>query len=296
MKIYILNITLFAASLCFVLSTSAQTSGNTTNPTAEAAQTESIAQEPDATTETTETTETAEVAEAAGPQQLWDKANMAYMVNRFSDAIKLYSEILEQGYVSTELYYNIANAYFRTGQTARAILYYNRALAINPEDEDIRHNLQIAESLTKDKIESVPEFFLYKWLRSLRNMLGCTAWTVISIIMLAAVLAMGIAFLLAERYTVRKWTFFGMLAAAMLFATATGFAAAQRDAMINHSQAIVMTSGAPVKSSPDNSATDLFILNEGTKVRVSREHNSWYEIVIADGRKGWIRSSSIEEI
>lgn len=235
-------------------------------------------------------------AAEAAPELLWDAANSAYIDGRFDEAAKLYEEMVSQGIVSAQLYYNLANTCFRRGETARAILYYNRALVLDPSDEDARHNLAIAESCTKDRIESIPAFFLSGFMRSLRDMLGCTAWTVISLAMLAAMLALGTIFLLSGSYGWRKGSFFGMLAAAVLFTVATAFAVWQRNALTDRSQAIVMASAASVKSSPDRSATDLFVLHEGTKVTIVGTLDNWSEIVIADGKKGWIESSQTERI
>lgn len=66
--------------------------------------------------------------------------------------------------------------------------------------------------------------------------------------------------------------------------------------MLRREQAVVMSSAISVKSSPDRSATDLFVLHEGTKVRIATEIDGWYEIVIADGKKGWTESRNIEQI
>ena len=66
--------------------------------------------------------------------------------------------------------------------------------------------------------------------------------------------------------------------------------------MLSHDEAIVMASAISVKSSPDRSATDLFVLHEGTKVHILSEVDEWCEISIADGKKGWLLKSNIENI
>ena len=57
-----------------------------------------------------------------------------------------------------------------------------------------------------------------------------------------------------------------------------------------------MSTAAPIKSSPDRAATDLFVLHEGTKLTIEESTDGWVEIRLADGRKGWIESSRIELI
>lgn len=230
------------------------------------------------------------------PDRLWDAANAAYGEGDYDRAAELYEAILDKDLHSAALYYNLANALFKHGELGRAILYYNRALRLAPSDEDIRHNLEYAERMTKDNIEAVPEFFLNSWLRALRGSMGCTAWTLLSLAMFAAMCALGLVYLLSQRLSARKAGFYGMLAALTLFVATTLFALSGRRAALDRDEAIVMGSAVSVKSSPDRSATDLFVLHEGTRVTVGATLDGWAEIRIADGNKGWIEIGRIERI
>lgn len=226
----------------------------------------------------------------------WEAGNKAYIDGDYEKAIEEYNAILDGGEYSMKLYYNLANAYFKTGANGKAILYYNKALRIAPSQEDIRHNLALAEAKTKDRIVEIPEFFVNRWVRTVRNSMSCMAWSVLSLAMLGAVLAFGVLFLLASRIGWRKSGFYGVLCGIILFIATTSFAISSRNDMLNHNEAIVMGTAISVKSSPDRSATDLFVLHEGTKVEVATEVDEWCEIVIADGKKGWTERKNIEEI
>ena len=96
----------------------------------------------------------------ASPEQLWDRANTAYVNGDYHAAAEIYEGILAQGLSSVKLYYNLANAYFKEGQLGKSILFYRRALRLAPGSDDIRYNLSVAEARTKDNIEQIPEFFL----------------------------------------------------------------------------------------------------------------------------------------
>ena len=226
----------------------------------------------------------------------WEAGNKAYIDGNYEKAIEEYSAILDGGEYSMKLYYNIANAYFKLGKTGKAILYYNKALRIAPSQEDIRHNLALAEAQTKDRIVAIPEFFVNRWLRTVRNSMSCTAWSVMSLAWLGVLLAFGVLFLLASRIRWRKAGFYGALCAFVMFVAATSFAVSSRNDMLSHDEAIVMGTAISVKSSPDRSATDLFVLHEGTKVKILTEVDEWVEVVIADGKKGWTERKNIEEI
>lgn len=226
----------------------------------------------------------------------WEVGNKAYIEGNYDKAIEEYTAILDGGEYSMKLYYNLANAYFKAGAMGKAILYYNKALRIAPSQEDIRHNLALAEAQTKDRIAVIPEFFLNRWLRTMRNSMSCTAWSVLSLVWLGVMLAFGLLFLLASRIRWRKMGFYGALCAFLLFVATTSFAISSRNDMLSHDEAIVMGTAISVKSSPDRSATDLFVLHEGTKVKVLTEVDEWIEVVIADGKKGWTLKSNIETI
>ena len=226
----------------------------------------------------------------------WEAGNRAYIEGNYDKAIEEYTAILDGGEYSMKLYYNLANAYFKAGANGKAILYYNKALRIAPSQEDIRHNLALAEAQTKDRIVVIPEFFLNRWLRTLRNSMSCTAWSVLSLVWFGVLLAFGVLFLLASQVRWRKVGFYGALCAFVLFVATTSFAVSSRNDMLSHNEAIVMGTAISVKSSPDRSATDLFVLHEGTKVKVLAEVDEWVEVVIADGKKGWTERKNIEEI
>lgn len=226
----------------------------------------------------------------------WDAGNRAYMEGNFAEALEHYESILGYGLYSAKLYYNLGNAAFKLGHTGEAILFYSKALKIAPSDDDIRYNLAIAEAQTKDKIEVMPEFFLNRYLRTVRNSISCTAWSVLSLIALAVALAYGLVFLLSKRLALRKAGFYGAVVAAIVLVATAWFGIAERHEMLQSEEAVVMASAISVKSSLDISATDLFVLHEGTKVRIVTELEHWYEIVIADGKKGWIDAYSIERI
>ncbi len=232
----------------------------------------------------------------ATPEALWDQANTAYINGDFRAAADAYERLLAQGAVSAKLYYNLANACFKQDRLSEAILYYRRALRLAPGSEDIRYNLSVAEARTKDTIERIPEFFLTGWLRGIRRTMSGTAWSILSLVLLSCALALMLLYLLARRLPLRKAGFYGTLAATLLFVCATWFAAAERREQLDDTRAVVMPASVAVKSSPDKSSTDLFMLHEGTLVRIVDRLGDWCEIVLEDGKKGWLESRKIETI
>lgn len=277
----------------------AGTAGDATLPqeATTAAETESAAvAEPEAASDTTDRAATAAADTTATPERLWDRANTAYINGDYHGAVESYEAILAGGRSSVKLYYNLANSYFKEGRLGKAILFYHRALRMAPGNDDIRYNLQVAEARAKDKIEEIPEFFVTRWLRAVRHTMSCTVWSVLSLVMLACALGLSLLYLLAPRLALRKAGFYGTLLAAALFVVTGWFALGDRRELLDDTQAVVMSASTAVKSSPDKSATDLFVLHEGTLVEVQNRLDGWCEVTIADGKKGWLEERTIETI
>lgn len=142
-------------------------------------------------------------------------------------------------------------------------------MRLAPGNDDIRYNLSVAEARTKDNIEDIPEFFFVTWMRDIRHMMGCTAWSLLSLALLACMLGLFLVYLLAQRISLRKAGFYGTVVAALLFMLTTWFAVGERREMLDDTSAVVMTASTAVKSSPDKSSTDLFVLHEGTVVTIT---------------------------
>ena len=235
-------------------------------------------------------------AAEVSPDQLWDRANTAYINGDYHAAAEAYEQILSRGLSSMKLYYNLANAYFKEGRLGKSILFYHRALRLAPGNDDIRYNLSVAEARTKDNIEQIPEFFLTEWFRDVRHMMSCTVWSLISLGALVGALMLFLLYLLAQRLSMRKVGFYGTLVAVVVFMLTSWFAMGERREMLDDSKAVVMSISTAVKSSPDKSATDLFVLHEGTLVEITARLDNWCEVTIADGKKGWLESKTIETI
>ena len=112
----------------------------------------------------------------------FQQANQYYLNEDYQHALESYQQILQSGYESAELYYNMGNVFYKLKNIPSAILYYEKALVLKPNDEDIRFNLSLANQLTTDKIEALPQFFISRWYHSLTSLLNEKGWSWISIV------------------------------------------------------------------------------------------------------------------
>ena len=239
---------------------------------------------------------TAQAAESY-PDSLWNAGVQAYTAGDYASALKDWEDVRATGLMSKELYFNLGNAYFKTGEIAPAILWYERALRLDPSDADVRYNLEFARAQTQDKIDEVPEIFFEQWGHAMCYLLPSNTWAVLSLVFFGITVALVLLFLLGRTSTQRRMGFFAAIVTFLIAFLGWDFAQWQRTEALRQDMAIVMRPVSSVKSSPSaEGAKDLFILHEGTRVKILDNVSGFSNIELADGRQGWIPSGEIEII
>lgn len=239
----------------------------------------------------------AQAQEDAYVDSLWNAANAAYAEGQWDAAVSGYEMISDMGLESAALYCNTGNAYAKSGNVPLAILYYERALKVDPSYEDAAYNLQLMNNRIQDRIDPVPEFFLKKWMKDISYLMDSDAWAIVALVLLGLTLAMFLLFLLAPSVAGRRTGFFTGLVLLVFMCFALGFSVSQKKASMSADKAIVTRPVVSVKSSPSAEASkDLFILHEGTKVTVLDQVGAWNNISLADGRQGWLPADAMERI
>ena len=228
------------------------------------------------------------------------EADAAFRTSDFSKSIQLYeSQIAERkvdNQESPQLYYNLGNAFFRNNQIAKAIVNYERALILDPSDNDIRHNLRFAKTRIEDKIDSADTFFINQWIRSIQNLYSANTWAIIGVVLfIVFIITMG-SYMISSRLIIRKTSFYAGIVLLSLVIIINVFAFKQRNKIVNRTTGIVMSASVSIYTSPDNHSKELFRLHEGSKVSIKREEGNWIEIVIANGSVGWLQKMNVETI
>ena len=224
-------------------------------------------------------------------------ADSAYINGDYSGAANLYEKIIRENGVSPSLYMNLGNSYFKKNEIAKSILNYERAYKLDPSDEDIRFNLELARTKTVDEEIVKNELFIFVWIRKFVSLMNVNQWGY-AIIFFVFLLVIALATYFFTKKTV-------VLKAALIVSTisailtiASFFAASyQKKLYMSHNYAIVMAPSATVKSTPNETGTDLFIIHEGRKVEIiDSTMKNWVEIKLDDGNEGWIQNDIIDII
>ena len=224
------------------------------------------------------------------------KANKAYSAGSYTTAADLYNKVVSAGYEAPELYYNLGNTYFKMNDYAHAILWYERAMRLAPGNEDIDFNLNVANTKISDKIEPLPVLFYKRWFNALLQLFSVDTWAGIGVLLFLAGLLGGALYLTSRILVLRKAGFWSASGFILLSLFALLMAWSSNSFTKSASEAIIFAPTITVKSSPDEKSTDLFVVHEGTKVRLLDNINGWFEIRIANGSVGWLPLTSLEKI
>jgi hypothetical protein len=154
----------------------------------------------------------------------------------------------------------------------------------------------VANTKIVDKIEPVPELFFKTWWKAIYNMFSSTTWSWISIIFFIAFFLLLAFYLLSNKVFIRKAAFYAGVF--VIFITILSFILAFEKYQVEHNQkeAIVFTPTLTVKSSPSETSVDLFVIHEGSKVKIIDKVSGWDEIRIASGSVGWLPVDAVKEI
>ena len=229
-------------------------------------------------------------------EQLFHSATKAYRSNNFTQAIELYNQVEKTGYVAPELYYNLGNCYYRTNALGKAMLYYERALKLAPNDEDIIHNIEVARTQLNDDIEPLPAFFLFKWIRSLRDTFSSNTWAIFVLLLLWLGITCLVFRLLNKQIRWNKQAVIGGIICLLLSTIAFIFCSNKRSIEQNYPYAIVMAEKTDFRSAPDPQSQKVLDIHEGLKVQLIDELSDWYKVRLMDGEQGWLRKESVERI
>lgn len=228
----------------------------------------------------------------AASDPLLDSAEAHYNANQYSKAINEYSTVLNKGYTSAHVHFNLGNSYYRNNEIGLAILNFEKALKLAPTDEDILHNLQLAHAAKVDQFEIIPEVSWDKLLLKVNQLFPANVLAIMSVL-----LVIGGAVLYMMRLKTKQNKFSTYTTISVLTGLALALFSIQMNNALESSKAgIILENNVQVLSAPNNKSTILLQVNEGTKLDIIGYSNEWIEIKTPANDKGWILKSTLSEI
>jgi len=229
-------------------------------------------------------------------EELVQKAAVLYTNRHFAAAAAVFEKVAAQYGTSDKLYYNLGNAYYKSKDLPSAILNYERALKLNPSDRDTRFNLEMCQARITDKIEPIGMFMFTRWSKSLEKSFNSNSWGYISILFFLILISSLFLYFFTRVSLLKKISFFSGIVALCISILSLVYAGEQHENIVNSDQAILFSPTVTIKSSPDQSGTDIFVLHEGSKVTILSTLGTWSEIELIDGNIGWLETKHIRTI
>ena len=226
----------------------------------------------------------------------FDDANNFYKEGNYIKAIENYTLIKDNGLESFELYYNLGNCYYKQGDIPFSILYYEKARKINSDNEELNKNIKIVKQSLVDKIEEIPDSFISKIINYILNIFTYNHWGIGAICF--SILSFLTFFVFKKSdYSNKQKLFFYLFVISLILSILFLSISINRFKNIeNNKEAIIFSTNIYIKSEPNINSKDLFILHEGTKVKVLKRTDDWVNIKISDGKTGWIEYKYIKLI
>ncbi len=236
------------------------------------------------------------IAQLSWAQNPFELGNQYYSKGKYDLAIQNYESIIASGKESAEVYFNLGNCYYKLHKVAPAVYNYEKALLLNPNDQEIKTNLDFARKMAIDDIKIIPKVGFHKLIQDFTSTYyyDTWAWIAVALALVFFLFFLGYYF---SGTTLKKRIFFtGMFVVLLGIALSVSAGIFERNRLENEKPAIVFVETAPVKSEPKIASPDTFILHEGTKVYILESIANWKKIELTDETTGWIESSAIKEL
>lgn len=226
----------------------------------------------------------------------FSEANKAYLVKDFENALLKYQTVLDSNLVSENLYYNIANSYFQTDDLGKSILFYEKALKLNPNNKDAINNLAFVRKQLENNVEQLPDVFFVSWWKNFINTFSSNTWSWIAIAFAwFSVIAFAFYFfsksLFIKKVTFSKAIFF------TLFALFTYFISNIKAGNIfSTTEVIILKDTTQSMTAPSLNADKSEMLYLGTKLEILDEVDGFYKAKSSAGNIFWFLAEDSETI
>lgn len=227
-------------------------------------------------------------------EQRFSEAIQMYNSGDFQGAVNNYQTILKSGWESSSLYYNLANSHYKLNNIPESIYYYEKALLLNPENEDAKNNLVFANQMTIDAITPLPKTWLKQISDNITRLFSPKTWIFFPILGIFGFVASFLLYYFAEK-TILKRIFFSITLVCLIFSIGTYFIADFHQKNIQTEKfAILFDKTIRVFSEPNKHSAEIFTLHEGTKVEIIENLDNWFKIKLADGKTGWVKQEVLK--
>lgn len=228
--------------------------------------------------------------------ELFDQGKELYKNGKYQQAINAWMQILDKGEHSAELYFNLGNAQYKLNHIGPSVYYYEKALQLSPNDQDIKNNLAFAENARIDSIEPLPKTVFSKWYKSIANIFTFNGWAILAVVFSLFFVALFLLYYFSFTERRKRLLFVSSMFLGIFLVAALTMAFSTYNDYSKKQPAIIFANEIEVKTEPSMGSSVAFTLHEGTKVQISAQDGNWYRITLPDGKDGWIPASDLKQL
>ena len=220
-------------------------------------------------------------------------AEKAYDSKNFKISIHHYQKLINEGYKSYQLYFNLGNSYYRNNELGKAIYYYELASKSNPADDDIKINLAIAASKTIDKVNSKENFFITAIKTNILLSFSTFTWSIFTISFISLASILFFIFINSNNILIKRISFIGTCFCFIFFTLSYFLGYTSLKSKSENKFAIITSKEIKILNEPTISGISKFNLHEGTKIRIVENKGEWILIKLDNGNEGWIKTTDV---
>lgn len=224
------------------------------------------------------------------------KGNEAYQNKAYDEASTAYEGLIGNDLVSVALYYNLGNAYYQQGKLGQAVLNYERALKLSPNDEQVINNLNVVSQELKDIQVGIEKSSVIEAWMSLQHLQTSKGWGWLGIVFIWLGVGGIILWLLGPSRQLKKAGFLAGIVLLILCLLPFLFAYGRAQEEYHSMEAIIMVEETTLKTAPESESKAIQALHEGTKVKVIDVIGEWHKVRLSDTTEGWLLVSDTEFI
>ena len=228
--------------------------------------------------------------------EMFTNANTLYKEGKYQEAVKLYEDIVASKNVSSELYYNLGNGYYKVNKVAACIYNYEKSIQLDPLNQDAQNNLIIAKRLTLDRIEELPKSVFQKLNKNFLQKFTYNTWAVIVVFLSFLVSFLFLSYYFSYASSKKRLFFTTSILSFLLLIISIVITVTQYKQASKNIEAIIFSEEIEIKNAPTNDANEIFTLHEGTKVKILDTVDDWKKIKLVDGKTGWMLSKKLKEL
>ena len=233
---------------------------------------------------------------SADYDKMFKKGVDLYTKNSFKEALDTFLSIEKEGVVNAELYYNIANTYFRLNQLGYAILYYKKALKVKPAFAQAKKNLEFALSLTKDKQTYSKSSPIERKIKDIFDLISLNLSAVISLILFFLIVLVIVIMILFYKDREKIAMIFTLVILLIFFAGSLLVSYLKWKSYHDDKEAVLISESAIGFSGPGDNFTRVFTIHEGLCFEVVQTQGDWSLIKLNNGLGGWIRTQDLKRV